>query len=184
MNTKIALGGLLLGITLIFNSAIIQADESFSKHVSTDGTIKFPVDFRMSMVHLGSWFVPTGGASGFHDVYTEKESAIFYQKNGHFPDGTTLVTDLRASKSGDFTTGKGVQHSTDTLKQWFVMVKDSQNRFVKNPIWGDGWGWALFKPGSVNKNSSVNYKADCLGCHIPAKDSDWVYTQAYPILTP
>ncbi|MGK0498597.1 MAG: hypothetical protein ACJAYG_000228 [Oceanicoccus sp.] len=184
MKTKITLGGLLLGITLIFNSAIIQANESFSKYVSTDGTIQFPVDFRMSMVHLGSWFVPTGDASGFHDVYTERESAIFYQQNGYFPDGATLVKELRASKSGDFTTGRGVQHSTSSLKQWFVMVKDSENRFVNNPIWGDGWGWALFKPDSVNKNSAVNYRADCLGCHIPAKDSDWVYKQAYPILTP
>lgn len=184
MNPKTVFGVLLLSISLMFNTTIIQANEVFSKHVSADGAIQFPDGFRLSMVHLGSYFVPTGGANGFHDVYTERESAIFYQKNGHFPDGATLVKELRASESGDFTTGEGVHYSTNSLKQWFVMVKDSQNRFVDNPIWGDGWGWALFKPDDVSKNLSANYKADCLGCHIPAKDSDWIYEFAYPILTP
>ena len=62
------------------------------------------------------------------------------------------------------------------------MVKDSENRFAENPIWGDGWGWALFKPDDKGKNVSRDYKVDCLGCHIPAKDTDWVYTEAYPTL--
>ena len=74
------------------------------------------------MVHLGSWFVPEGGASGFHDVYTEKESVESYRETGKFPDGATLVKELRAAQSGVFTTGAGVSHATVDIKQWFVMV--------------------------------------------------------------
>jgi hypothetical protein len=47
----------------------------------------------------------------------------------------------------------------------------------------DGSGWALFKPGDKDTNVASNYKTDCLGCHQPAKDKDWVYTEAYPTLS-
>ena len=106
-----------------------------------------------------------------------------FRKTGKFPDGATLVKELRASKSSNYTTGSNVNHSTSGLKQWFVMIKDSNNRFANNPLWGDGWGWALFKPDNPANNVAADYKKDCLGCHIPAKAKDWIYTEAYPILT-
>ena len=164
-------------------SVFADADkEMFSPYVDKKGNIKFPENFRTSMVHLGSWFVPAGDASGFHDVYTEKESVDAFQKTGKFPDGATLVKELRGSKSASYTTGADVSHSTGQLKQWFVMVKSKDQRFGDNPIWGDGWGWALFKPDDTSKNLANNYKTDCLGCHIPAKEKDWIYTEAYPLL--
>lgn len=170
-------------VSLAFTGASVNAAEKFSPIVDEEGAISFPHDFRTTLTHLGSWFVPSGGASGFHDVYTEKESVEAYRKTGKFPDGATIVKELRASVAGNYTTGEGVSHSTDGLKQWFVMVKDSQNRFEgDNPLWGEGWGWALFKPDDINTNAAADYKTDCLGCHVPAKDNDWLYTEAYPIL--
>jgi len=174
--------GLLLASTLGLTSISLLAGDGFSPYVDDKGNISFPNDFRTSMVHLGSWFVPDGGASGFHDVYTEKASVEAYRRTGKFPDGTTLVKELRASKAGNFTTGKGVNHATSELKQWFVMIKDNKSRFTDNPLWGEGWGWALYKPGDRSKNVATSFQTDCLGCHVPAKDSDWVYTEAYPIL--
>ncbi len=159
-----------------------QADETFSPHVDESGEISFPSDFRSTMVHLGSWFVPDGGASGFHGVYTEKESLDAYRKTGVFPDGATLVKELRVSVAGNYTTGQGVSHETTDIKQWFVMIKDASGRFEENPLWGDGWGWALYKPDDLQTNLASNYKADCLGCHIPARETDWIYVEAYPIL--
>jgi hypothetical protein len=158
----------------------------FSVNVDKHGNIALPNDFRNEMVHLGSWFVPEGGASGFHDVYTEKASVDYYRINGKFPDGATIVKELRASHAGTYTTGKNVSYANDELKQWFVMVKDSKGRFTNNPLWGDGWGWALYKPNIKEegrfKNVATNYKTDCIGCHIPAKQNDWIYTEAYPSL--
>lgn len=164
-------------------AAPVAAGDGFSAHVDKDGNIQFPAGFRLSMVHLGSWFVPDGGASGFHDVYTEKETVEVYRKTGKFPDGATLVKELRASAAADYTTGKGVSHATSGLKQWFVMIKDTQGRFAGNPLWGEGWGWALYKPDNLATNLATDYKSDCLGCHVPAKATDWVYTHAYPTLT-
>jgi hypothetical protein len=181
-SNKFAAGLLLCAFG--FGSSVLVAGEKFSPYVDASGNISFPKDFRTRMVHLGSWFVPEGGASGFHDVYTEKESVESYRRDGKFPDGATLVKELRASKAGSFTTGEGVSYATSELKQWFVMIKDSNNRFADNPVWGEGWGWALYKPGQQDKNLATNFQADCLGCHVPAKGRDWVYTEAYPTLTP
>ena len=158
------------------------ADEAFSPNVDDAGNISLPDDFRTTMVHLGSWFVPEGGASGFHDVYTEQATAEAYRQTGKFPDGATLVKELRASAAGSYTTGQNVSYATGNLKQWFVMVKDTQGRFADDPRWGDGWGWALFKPDNPGNNVAADYKTDCLGCHVPAKANDWVYTEAYPTL--
>lgn len=160
----------------------VMADDGFSPYVDELGNISFPEGFRTSMVHLGSWFVPEGGASGFHDVYTEKATVEAYRETGTFPDGATLVKEIRASNAGSYTTGEGVSYATDGLKQWFVMIKDANGRFAENPGWGDGWGWALYKPDDRSNNVSTDYKTDCIGCHLPAKDKDWVYVEAYPTL--
>ncbi len=172
---------IIAGLSL-FSISPISADEGFSPYVDEQGNISFPDEFRTSMVHLGSWFVPEGGASGFHDVYTEKKSVEEYRKTGKFPDGATIVKELRASDAGTYTTGANVSYATDGLKQWFVMIKDEKSRFEDNPIWGDGWGWALYKPEDKMTNLASDYKNDCLGCHVPAKSNDWVYTEAYPTL--
>jgi hypothetical protein len=181
--TKIRTHSMLATLFLFSFTAGVSADSHFSEYVDDNGAISFPEGFRTSMVHLGSWFVPEGGASGFHDVYSEKSSVEAFRATGKFPDGATLVKELRASDSGTYTTGSGVSYATGELKQWFVMIKDSQGQFESNPLWGDGWGWALFKPDDKNTNVASDYKTDCLGCHVPAKEKDWVYTEAYPTLS-
>lgn len=163
------------------------ADSHFSPYVDDSGNISFPQGFRTAMVHLGSWFVGQGAASGFHDVYTELATVEAYRKTGKFPDGATLVKELRAHSSGNYTTGDAVAFANQGLKQWFVMIKDDVGRFPGNPLWGSGWGWALYKPpvdaDGVSVNTATDYKVDCLGCHVPASENDLVYTEAYPTLT-
>ncbi|UTV29486.1 cytochrome P460 family protein [Photobacterium atrarenae] len=163
-------------------SPSLTAEDTFSPYVDKHGNILFPTGFRTSMVHLGSWFIPHGEASGFHDVYTEQATITAFRKTGKFPDGATLVKELRTAKTGHYTTGRGISYATPKLKEWFVMVKDSHQRFPDNPQWGDGWGWALYKPDAPEKNLVTDYKVDCLGCHIPAKQTDWIYEEGYPVL--
>ena len=47
------------------------------------------------------------------------------------------------------TTGT-VSHA-ETLKGWFVMMKDSNGRYASNKLWGDGWGWAWFDAANPSK---------------------------------
>lgn len=180
---------LLTAVVLMLPIAVRAADgmSGFSPHVDAAGNITLPSNFRMTMVHLGSWFVPEGEASGFHDVYTDLGTVEVYRRTGEFPDGATLVKELRGSQAGDYTTGRGVSRATADIKQWFVMVKDTRGRFPDNPLWGDGWGWALFQSGSGGekggrKNAAGDYRSDCLGCHVPARGTEWVYVQGYPTL--
>jgi hypothetical protein len=63
----------------------------------------------------------------------------------------------------------GDAHWAKDTNVWFVLIKDSKGRYPHNPLWGDGWGWALFKSDAPNKQVATDYKKDCLGCHTPAK---------------
>ncbi|MEH6473573.1 MAG: cytochrome P460 family protein [Halopseudomonas sp.] len=183
MNKYAKKSACLVAAALISTAATpVLAGGELSPYVDNQGRITLPDDVRATMVHLGSWFVPDGGASGFHDVYTQPETVKAFRSSGQFPDGAVLIKELRVSKTGDYSTGKGVSYSTSAIKQWFVMVKDSKNRFASNPSWGEGWGWALFKTDNPKLNVSDDYQKDCLGCHVPAKGNDWVYTEGYPTL--
>jgi hypothetical protein len=171
---------LIVGLTTSY--VVFAKDETpakkgeFSQWVDAKGNISLPENVRTEWVHLGSW----GLKDGMHDVYTQPGSVETYQKNGVFADGTVLVKEVRGHQSGAKTTGQA-QWAGEMI-QWFVMVKDSKNSFPSNPLWGDGWGWALFKPEDTNKQLATNYTADCMACHIPAASTDRVYIEAYSTL--
>src|SRR6476661_7214537 len=102
--------------------------------------------------------------------------AEHYRKTGKFLDGATLVKEIRKLETSAMTTGNPVVWGSDAAV-WFVMVKDAKGRFASNPLWGDGWGWALFKADAPAKNVAVSYEADCMGCHVPAAKTDRVFIQ-------
>jgi hypothetical protein len=70
----------------------------------------------------------------------------------------------------------------DALQGWFVMVKDTKNRHPENKLWGDGWAWSWFDAANPNKTTSTDFKTNCLGCHVPAQQTDWIYSFGYPPL--
>ncbi len=172
----------ILGSSVVVAGLLVAAFGARADKKDGDHDLSLPKDFRTSMVHLGSWFVPEGAASGFHDVYADRAAVEGYRKSGKWPDGSKLVKELRSSEAGNYTTGAGVHRATPTIKQWFVMVKDSDGS-GSGPLWGEGWGWALYKPDRPSVNVATNFRTDCLGCHIPAKATDYIYVQAYPTLT-
>ncbi|QXP82807.1 cytochrome P460 family protein [Methylococcus sp. ANG] len=172
----------VLATSLLGGTPAIAADTPFSPYVDDQGSISLPKDYRQKWTHLGSWVVDEEGApgQGFHDVYTQPESVNAFRKDGKFPDGTVLVKEIRSIQKGKETTGRAMWAGDVAI--WFVMVKDSANRFPNNPNWGGGWGWGLYKAEAPDKNASSDWTKDCQGCHIPAKGSDWVYLKGYPTL--
>jgi Cytochrome P460 len=151
-------------------------------YVDSKGDIARPTGFREKWTHLGSWFVKDAKGPGYavHDVYTQPGVVAAYRKTGQFPDGAVLVKEIRKARSAQMTTGQA-SWAADTLI-WFVMVKDQKGRFKGNPHWGNGWGWALFKANDPTKDVSTNFEKDCIPCHVPAKNTGWVYIQGYPTL--
>lgn len=148
-----------------------------------DGNLHVPDSYRTTYQSLGAWAVAADqgqGAKDLHVVYASPGAIDAYRRNGRFPDGTVLVKEVFAARTAQMTTG--TVSSADTLKGWFVMVKDSKGRHPGNKLWGDGWGWSWFDAGNPSKTTSTDYRANCLGCHVPVQASDWVYVGGYPPL--
>ena len=149
--------------------------------VDDKGDLRVPANYRTSYQILGSWAVAADdgrGSKEMHVVYASPGSMAAYRKNGHFPDGTVLVKEVFKASTKDMTTG--TVSSAGTLAGWFVMVKDNAGRFPGNKLWGEGWGWSWFDAANPARTTSKDFRADCLGCHIPAKATDWIYVFGYP----
>jgi hypothetical protein len=151
--------------------------------VDASGNLRVPGDYRAAYQSLGSWAVAADqgqGAKEIHVVYASPDTIAAYRKNGHFADGSVLVKEVFEATTGAMTTGT-VSHA-QTLKGWFVLMKDSKNSHPGNKLWGDGWGWSWFDAANPSKTTSTDYKADCLPCHQPARATDWIYVGGYPPL--
>lgn len=148
------------------------------------GNLRVPSGYQTAYEWLGTWAIAAKEGSGIaeiHNVYATPGTIEAYRKTEQFPDGTVLVKEVRKGKTMPMTTGT-VSHG-ESLVGWFVMVKDRKNAHPGNPLWGDGWGWSWFDAKDPLKTTSTNYKSDCLGCHVPARSTDWVYISGYaPLL--
>jgi len=184
-----------IGALAIFVCAMSFADESFTSTygslVDEAGNITLPKEFRSDWAFLGTWSIAEEdvetssaasrhGAAGLHNVYTQRGVAEYFRQHGKFPDGAVVVKELLKAVTAPMTTGT-VSRGTE-VEGWFVMVKDTEGRFSSNPLWGDGWGWALIYADQADTPVTQNYKTECIGCHIPARNDDWIYINGYPVL--
>ena len=176
-------GIVVLAILVLGQPAKPQAKNSFDGFALVDksGNIRKPTDYRDLYQTLGTYFVldPKGG-NQMHLTYASPGAADYYWRNKKFADGMVLVKEVFGTDHAQMTTGDA--HWAKDTKVWFVLIKDSKDRYPHNPLWGDGWGWALFKSDAPDKQVATDYKKDCLGCHIPAKADDWIYVKGYPVL--
>jgi len=151
--------------------------------VDANGNLRVPANYRTSYQFLGSWADADGvgkSPSQLHVVYASPGTIAGYLKDKRFPDGSVLVKEVFQTETGKMMTG--TVSRAQTLKGWFVMVKDSKDTHPGNALWGDGWAWSWFDADNPLKTTSTNYKVDCLPCHVPARTTDWIYVQGYPPL--
>jgi len=176
----------ILTVTLALLTAFLvvtlrgQAPYEHLDLVDAKGNIHKPQDYRDRYPMLGVYTVLDPKGNEMHYTYASPGTAEFYRKNGRFADGTVLVKEVMATSHARLTTGDA--HWAASTKVWFVMVKDDKGRFPNNPLWGNGWGWALFKSDAPGTQVATDFKKDCLGCHIPAQETGWIYVRGYPVL--
>jgi hypothetical protein len=181
-----SLTGLILGAALLVGATYGDvAGKGYAKGVvAADGSIRVPDDFRTDYVMLGAGSVSgdgdTGGNIGLHVVYAPKWAVETYRKTGQFADGTVLVKELFKGTTEHLTTGRATGAAAEA--GYFVMVKDDMGRYPESPLWGDGWGWSFFTADNKEATTTKDYKSECLGCHIPARSTDLVYVEGYPVL--
>jgi hypothetical protein len=159
-----------------------QSQSSFDGFTLVDktGNIRKPNDYRDQYQMLGAYMVLDAKGNQMHFTYASPGTAEYYRRHKKFADGTVLLKEVFGTEHAQLTTGNA-NWAADT-KVWFVLIKDTKGRYSNNPLWGDGWGWALFKSDAPRKQVAVDYKNDCLGCHKPAKATDWIYVNGYPVL--
>ncbi|RUO97656.1 cytochrome P460 family protein [Hyphomicrobium sp.] len=161
-----------------------QESKPAEQLIDAEGNLKIPSNYRETYQYLGSWNPaadqPGEGSKQAHNVYASPGTIEAFRKSGKFPDGTVLVKEVFSTKNDQMTTGL-VSH-VDKLQGWFMMIKETNNSHPENKLWGDGWAWSWFDAGQPNKTTSKDYQADCKGCHVPAQDTDWIYSSGYPAL--
>lgn len=159
----------------------LAGHSAFSKYVDEKGNITLPKNFATDWTFMGTWaVVEDGKVADLHNVYVPKEVIEAYRATGDFEDGAVVVKEVRHARGAEHTTGQA--YWVEGVKVWFVMVRDKIGRFPNNPLWGDGWGWALFNGDQPDKQVATDYRTDCLGCHVPAQKTNWFYVYAYPLL--
>jgi hypothetical protein len=184
---------ILVMFSFIASSSIANPPptSTYGTIVDDVGNITLPGKFREDWTFLGTWSIAQKdvktsseasghGAAGLHNVYTQHGVVESFRQNGKFPDGTVIIKELLKADTASMTTGT-VSRGGE-VEGWFVMIKDTKGRFSSNPLWGDGWGWVLFNNDQTGKPVTKNYKTECIGCHIPAREDDWIYLSGYPVL--
>jgi len=193
--------GLIAGTLAVTGGALISKEVSAQNGPSVscatfmaDGKVLRPVNWRQ-WVFVGTPLRPNALYDGkaafpeFHNVYIEPGAYAHYARTGGLPEGTQIAKELvmirapgGANKDGSTDEVSGTGYFEGEFVGLELTVKDATDRFTDNKLWGDGWGWAFFGAGGRVKTTTKDYKAECLTCHIPAKENDWIYVEGYPAL--
>jgi hypothetical protein len=144
----------------------------------SDGRLKFPANYR-EWIFLSSGIDMSysaepgmAGHSMFDNVFVEPTAYREFVRTGTWPDGTSLLLEVRGAaekgsinKHGKFQTGDvmGVE----------VHVKDTK-RF-------EG-GWAFFSFKGARPAALIPLTADCYSCHRQHTAVDTTFVQFYPTL--
>lgn len=95
-------------------------------------------------------------------------AAIQSRHTGPWPDGTIFAKAAwkqQVNADGSVSTGQFIQVE--------FMIKD-QRRYAMTK----GWGWARWKGNDLKPYGTVlHFEAECISCHHPVKDADYVFTQ-------
>ena len=166
---------LVLGIAAAASLALLL-HQAPSVHAD-DGTVAYPEGYR-NWTFLHGSLVP-GGFPGFSKSPCVKPctNGIFYfygnelamkgLRTGSYADGAIIAEEMLEFRVGDKGNG-GEGRRVLTA----VMVKDSQRYAATG-----GWGFGNFTEGSKVNTLDAKAQQGCFQCHIPRKDSGYVFTK-------
>lgn len=161
---------------------------------NADGSVNAPENWR-EWVFVGAPLTPNalnGGAAPFpeyHHVYIEPSAFEHWKKTGEWADGTQFVkelTTIRAGEDCNEETGACFESSgqgffNGEFAGLELKVKDKA-RFADEPA-----NWAYFSFGHMsppyNATATAFSTETCNACHEANAETDWVFTQYYPVLT-
>jgi hypothetical protein len=143
----------------------------------SDGRLKLPTRYR-EWIFLSSgidmsYAVAMSGHSMFDNVFVEPTAYREFVRTGRWPDGTSLVLEVRgASEKGSIT--KHGKFQNGAVMGLEVHVKDTK-RFQ-----GD-WAFFSFSEGPAPAKM-IPMTAECYSCHQQHAAVDTTFVQFYPTL--
>lgn len=147
---------------------------------TSNGNLKFPEQYR-DWVYLSSGFDMSytrseqGSAHHvFDNVFVNSAAYKAFVETGRWPEGATLVLEIRGAESkGSINQGGSFQGTA--LMGVEVHVKDS-SRFSGK--------WAFFGFDNGKTGKMIPQSADCYSCHAEHAAVDTTFVQFYPTLVP
>ena len=180
-------GALVLGAV-----QIPAAQEIARAEFTASGEAVQPVGYRQ-WVFVGAPLTPNALNGGeapfpeFHNVYVEPSAFAHFVRTGEWAEGTQIVKELTTIRQNDNDpdTGasaevSGIGYQQGEFNGLELKVKDKA-RFPDMP-----GGWAYFSFGHHEPPYAATATAfpaeTCNACHEAHAETDWVFTQFYPVI--
>jgi len=189
--TKIIAAAALAGALWAVPAVTAEAQGIVEASFTAEGAVKKPANWRR-WVFVGSPITPNGLNGGaapfpeFHNVYVEPTAFRHYQATGEWPEGTQIAKELvlvrenNNAENGSTAEVSGVGYQQGEFVGLELAVKDN-TRFSNMP-----GGWAYFSFGHqaqpYNATSEAFPAEACNACHEASADTDFVFTQFYPVI--
>lgn len=120
---------------------------------------------------------PEAAFPEFHNVYIHPEDYKSYAKTGKWRDGTIMVKELVLVGSKAAVSGNGYFMGDFTGLE--ATIKDSK-AFADEP---GNWAYFSFGHSLPLANTAKAFPtASCNACHASSAETDFVFTQYYPVL--
>lgn len=148
-----------------------------------DGKVLRPEGWR-KWIFVGAPVTPNDMNDGeaafqeFHVTYMEPESFATFERTGKFPNGTQIVKEMVLVGAKEASSGSG--YFMGNYYGLELTVKDTE-RYKDEP---GGWAYYSFghKKPPYNTTAEMEDAASCNACHEGNAETDWVFTQYYPVL--
>lgn len=171
-------------------TSAVQADISTAGFLSS-GAVERPENWR-EWVFVGSPLTPNGLNGGaapfpeFHNVYVEPSAFEHYERTGEWAEGTQIAKELvlvrqnNNAEDGSTAEVSGVGYQQGEFQGLELAVKDSA-RFKDM---GGGWAYFSFghQPEPYEATAEAFPEEACNACHAASADTDFVFTQFYPVI--
>jgi hypothetical protein len=140
--------------------------------IGDNAVVDYPSGYR-AWQHVKTMIIQPGHAledpfGGIHHIYANSK-AMSGLTNGQYEDGAVFVFDLL-----DYDNSNNTIVETDRKRLDVMQYDDEQ--FSET----GGWGFESFVGDSRAERVEQDVVTACFNCHIPAKESNYVYSQYRP----
>lgn len=188
---KAIISAIAIGLATVASTQMSVAKNIVQAEFTAENAAKTPVGYR-KWVFVGAPLTPNALNDGtaafpeYHNVYVEPTAFDHFAETGEWPEGTQIVKELTLIYQNDNdelgatfeVSGHGYQQGEFSGLE--LTVKDSA-RFPDMP-----GGWAYFSFGHhappYAETASAFAAESCNACHDGNAETDFVFTQFYPVL--